>query len=73
MLGPVLFSVFAGSLEKGEVRKLTKNTKLFRVVRTSTSREELQRNHMRLSKKIPQKVYSRTGKCSGKGRTEDQR
>lgn len=72
MLGPALFGVFTGNLEKGEVRKLTRNTKLFRVVMTSTDHEELQRNHMQLSKKIPQKVYSKTGKCSEKGRTEDQ-
>lgn len=46
VMGPVLFNVFTGNLEKGEVRKLTMNTKLFRVGRTSTNHEELQKNHM---------------------------
>lgn len=45
-LGPMLFSVFTGHLEKGEMGKLTKNTKLFRVVRSSINHEELQRNHV---------------------------
>lgn len=73
MLGPVLFSVFTGNLENGEVRKITKNTQLFRVVRTSTNWEELQRNHTQPKKKIPESVYSGTGKCSEKGATGDER
>lgn len=64
----MLFSGFMENLERGEVRKLIKNIKLFRIVRTSTNCEKLQRNHIQLSKKIPQKLYSRTGKCSEKGR-----
>lgn len=61
------------NLEKGEVRKLIKNTKLLRIVRTSISYEKLWRNLIQLSKKIPQKLYSRTDKYSEEGRREDQR
>lgn len=69
----MLSSVFMENLQKGEVRKLIKGTELFRIVRTSTNCEKLQRNHIQLSKKNPQNLYSRTGKCSEKGRRKDQR
>lgn len=73
VLGSVLFNVLTGHLEKDEVRKVTKDIKLCKVLRSSTNHEVLQRNHMYLSKKISQNIYSRSGKCSEKGRSEDQR